>query len=148
MLYAGDRVWWHEYGDAIDFDGELWTTNRESAQVYSGLHYVRGEIGAGISRFPGMIMLGRNSGYQAIGLALYFGAAKIILLGYDMQFTNGRSHWHGDHKNISNPLKQKMPGWIAEFNLLGSQTTVPIINCSRETALKCFVRKSLHEGLA
>ena len=40
---------------------------------------------------------GQNSGYQAVGLAYHLKADRIILIGFDMQRTGGKSHWHGDH---------------------------------------------------
>ncbi len=142
-----DRAWWHEYGPSIKAGPELWTTNRETARVY-GLHWIRGEQGGGISKEPNTIRMGGNSGFQAVGLALHFGAAKVVLLGYDMQLSGGKTHWHGDHKKLGNPVASKMAGWHQRFNQLAGQCGVPIINASRETALKCFPRLSLHESLA
>lgn len=78
-----------------------------------------------------------------------FGAARIILLGYDMGATGGRLHWHPDHGGrLHNPLPGKFKDWVANFNKLAGFCPVPIVNCSRATALNCFPRVDLHEGLA
>lgn len=142
-----DRGWWDEYGGRIGGDFELWTSNPESARIYK-LNFIRAEAGAGVSQLPGVIKLGGNSGFQAVGLALLFGAKRVILLGYDMQLTGGRTHWHGDHKKLGNPAADKMKRWHGNFALLAAQTSVPILNATRETALKCFPRVNLSEGLA
>lgn len=75
------------------------------------------------------------------------GAKRIILLGYDMQKTNGQSHWHGDHpKGLGSA--GKIAEWPSEFERLKrNNPTIEIINCSRETALTCFARRPLEEVL-
>ncbi len=142
-----DRMWWNEYGATVDCDAELWTTNREAARLYK-LNLIVGEPGGGVSTRANTIRLGGNSGFQAVGLALHFGAARIVLLGYDMQFTGGRKHWHADHTRLGNPVPARMRDWHARFEQLAGQTRVPIVNATRETALRCFPRVDLIESLA
>lgn len=55
--------------------------------------------GDGLSLDPTMLVTGRNSGYQAMNLAILAGAKTIVLLGFDGQAKDGKSHWHGGHKN-------------------------------------------------
>lgn len=90
-----------------------------------------------------------NSGYQAINLAYQFGAAKIILIGYDMQHTGGKTHWHGDHpKGLTNA--QGIEGWRKCFTPLAEDLAaigVDVVNCSNETALTCFRRSTLQAEL-
>jgi len=152
VVFGGDQSWWKVYGGQVRGDFELWTTSYEAARIFD-LYRVRGEGGGGISKKPGTIRLGGNSGFQALGLALYFGAAKVVLLGYDMQATGGKLHWHPDHKGIpthhlGNPVPEKMKEWCRHFADLAAQTTVPIYNATRTTALKCFPRVALEESLA
>jgi len=142
-----DRKWWHQYALTISGEFELWTSHPEAARVYR-LNFIRSEPGGGLSKTPGTIRQGGNSGFQAVALALHFGAARVILLGYDMQFTNGRSHWHGDHSvKLGNPVPERMRFWHEQFRALGRETTVPIVNATRETALRCFPRVTLAEAL-
>ena len=143
-----DRKWWNEYGGRVSGDMELWTSNREAARVHK-MNYIDSEPGGGISDLRGTIRQGGNSGFQAVGLALLFGAAKVILLGYDMQLTGGKTHWHGDHKGaLGNPVLDKMAGWHKHFRLMANQTTVPILNATRKTALDCFPKVDLVESLS
>lgn len=140
------------YGHKIAGDFELWTTSNEVGRIFK-VNRIRGEAGGGLSKKPGTIRLGGNSGFQGLGLALHFGGEKVVLLGYDMSSDKGRLHWHPDHKGIpgttlGNPVPEKMKEWCRSFAELGTQTSVPIVNASRRTALKCFPVVGLDEGLA
>lgn len=142
-----DRKWWNEYGDEIAPGPELWTTHREAAKTWE-LNYIRGEPGGGMSGRDGVLRMGGNSGFQAVQLALNFGADRIILLGYDMQATHGRSHFFGDHKSLGNPVPSKMHTWHRAFAEMPHMVRKRIFNATRETALRCFVRRSLDDCLA
>lgn len=142
-----DRKWWNEYGDEIAPGPELWTTNREAAKLWR-LNHISGEPGNGMSTRANTIRMGGNSGYQAVQLALFFGAARVILLGYDMQFRGEQSHWHGDHKRLGNPIKSKMRAWHVAFAEMPHTMRSRVVNASRETALRCFRRVTLDDCLA
>lgn len=122
--------------------------NSDVAKLYR-LNRVESERGGGISKMPNTIMQGGNSGFQAVGLALLFGAARITLLGFDMQFApDGKKHWHGDHAGkLHNPKRNNFQFWLQHFNLLAAQSPIPIINATRTTALTCFPRVDLDEAL-
>lgn len=126
------------------FTGECWTQSEVSAKKY-GLNRVSGSHDGGLSTKPGHIHFGGNSGYQAINLVYHFGAAEIVLLGYDM----GGTHWFGKHPpqlEKGTPFMNLIPKFWAlarDLQLEG----VEVINCSRESALQCFVRKDLEAVL-
>jgi hypothetical protein len=149
VLYACDRAWWDEYHDKAHkrCAGEFWTTNDHAAKVY-GLNFIDSEPGGGIASHPAKIRQGGNSGFQAVGLALLFGAARVILLGFDMQLTGRQSHWHGDHPNLGNPVVDRMDLWRSRFGEMAAQTSIDIVNATRKTALKCFPKVDLIESLA
>jgi len=98
------------------------------------------------TEWPGL-RTGGNGGHQAINLAVHFGVKKIILLGYDMQETNGKKHWFGDHcEGLKSPNQFNLNDWIDNFNQLApvlETIGVKVVNCSRETALTCFERADL-----
>lgn len=142
-----DRAWWKKYGEQVTVPMEHWTCGREAARVF-GLNYIPAEPGGGVASKAGVIRHGGNSGFMAVSLALHFGASRVVLLGYDMQPTGGRLHWHADHVGMSNPEQFKIMGWVRRFGELAAQTSIPIVNATRETALRCFPRASLHESLA
>jgi hypothetical protein len=128
---------------------ELWTVSQTAAKRFK-LHYLRGDPHRrGLSTDASMINTGRNSGFQSLGLAHYFGASRVILLGYDFQRTGGRAHWHADHpRSLGNG--GRFPAWVDEMKQLAhdlKDAGVEVINCSRTTALKCFPRSTIQEVL-
>lgn len=154
MLYACDGKWWDCGADGYGqhalraFGGEFWTQDQGAAERYR-LRYIRSENKPGLSLDPGAIHQGQNGGYQAINLAVLFGARDIALLGYDMQHTGGRAHHHGDHPaGLNNPGKSILDGWRNRFPALAEdcrKAGVRVVNCTRETALDCFEKMSISE---
>lgn len=147
MLYAGDARWWRAYGAEVERAclSECWTCSERMETV----NYVEGVDEPGLSIKPGRIHLGGNSGYQAINLAYMFGAARIIMLGYDMQRTGGRTHHHGDHDG-GLPNLGHLPDWVERMVQLGidlRERGVEVINATRETAIKCFERQPIEDAL-
>lgn len=125
----------------------MWTYDENAAKKY-GLNHAKADTqGRGLGKEQ--IYTGGNSGYQVINLAYLLGAGKIILLGYDMQMTGGKSHWHGDHpRNLNRSLA--LANWVKNFKVLArdlSEAGVEVINATRETALDCFKRAKLEECL-
>lgn len=153
--YVCDPQWFEEYrklpaaAEAIDsFGGQRWCTHPDGLAY--GCRILETEAGEGLGRKA--IRLGSNSGYQAINFAWLMGATTIVLLGYDMQHTGGRHHNHDDHPRplgnfcIGMPeLCRRRMGHLAADLL---REGVRVINCSRETALRCFERKPLSSVLA
>jgi hypothetical protein len=89
-----------------------------------------------------------NSGASCISLAAAGGAKKVILLGFDCQKTDNKTHWHGDHPPTLGNAGQ-ISRWHDNFALQAKALhgKVEVINCSRQTALKCYPRAELEEIL-
>lgn len=70
-------------------------------------------------------------------------------MGYDMQHTGGKAHWHGDHpRGLANA--QRLDRYVSHFPALADdlrRVGVKVVNCSRETALNCFERADIREVL-
>lgn len=146
-VFGMDSKFWKRYGEEADGEYELWTCGSEAARLFN-LNYIAAEPGAGVSDKPGTLRHGGNSGYLAVGLALHFGASRITLLGYDMQDTGGRLHFHRDHPDdIGNPIVSRFKAWRRAFAELERATDVEIVNASRATALECFPRMQLRAAL-
>jgi hypothetical protein len=146
-LYGADETFWKQYLPEIrssGFAGELWTCSARGAREL-GLSFIKANAGRGYSVMPGQITTGGNSGYQALHLAALWGARRVILLGYDMQRTGGREHWHGKHEGgLRNG--RNFGFWVRRFQPLARDLRarrVEVINCTRETALNCFARRDL-----
>ena len=151
ILYACDDRWWrHHLPDVrANFKGELYTQyHNDSVKQYADRENLKSVPGKGS---PGLgfdrIHHGGNSGYQAINLAylLLDGAnlkgSRIILLGYDMGNTHGKSHFFGDHPTgMSNG---NYSNFVPAFSQLAADLKaegVEVINCSRHSALTQFKR--------
>ena len=130
-----DREWWKIYLNEVNqiFTGERFSNNR-----HSGNHRTTHIQTKCYS----------NSGAGAIVVAIMGGAKRVILLGYDCQHTNGKTHWHGDHPNgLGNA--NRVNTWADKFaELAKDYQQVEIINASRETALQCFQQMDLEKALS
>lgn len=132
-LFAIDRDWWKTYINEVCeiFDGQRFSKNTQNPS-YNVIH---------LSDFNTY----GNSGAGCISMAAQGEAARIILLGFDCQHTDSRSHWHGDHPpNLGNAGMTKQ--WRDKFRELSHDLShIDIINASRETALTCFKRAKLED---
>lgn len=151
MLYACDASWWIEYfkeAAATVGAAEMWTCANRARDQFR-ITYIFGAQGKGLSKRTDQIITGFNSGYQAIGLAHLWGAKRVLLLGYDMMRTGGKTHWHGDHpRKLGNG--GRFHEWVKEMSPLAADAKaagMEIINCSRKTALNCFPRSTIQEAL-
>lgn len=136
---------------ATEFSGELWTCSEQAREQF-GIRWVFGQDQSGLSAAPDYIHTGKNSGYQAIGLAYLFGAARVILLGFDFSVgPRGERHWHGDHpRGLANCAGGNFGGWIQAMKTLAAdlnRTPCKVLNASRRTALKSFQRVTLETAL-
>lgn len=148
-LLASDAAWWRHYKGVPDFRG-LKFCLEPGASVFPDVTVLRHTGDAGLETDPTGVRTGRNSGAAAINLAVHFGAARILLLGYDMQAKcEAKSHWFGGHPrglrgNSPYPLFRAMMDTMAPALAAAG---VSVINCSRDTALTCFPRQPLREVL-
>jgi hypothetical protein len=102
----------------------------------------------GLCLQPDGVRTGRNSGYQAINVAVHLGASRIVLLGYDMSVDHAakKSHFFGDHPKVTHPSPYH--SFLRAFATMVkplSAVGVEVINCTRRTYLKTFPQRSLEE---
>lgn len=143
IIYAADYRWWAKYHDRIkeEAKAELWTASKKASDEF-GLNHVFLLPGAGFSQREGYVYTGSLSGFQAIQLVGQR-AERVILLGYDMQHTGGKTHWHDDHEDGTWPNCPCLDRQIGGFSILAEQSPIKIINATRKTALECFEKKEL-----
>ena len=98
----------------------------------------------GIDERPGYLRTGNNSGFAAINLAYHLGAKTIFLLGYDMQFKEGESHWHNGYK-IENYEKvfKKMIMYFESVVVPLEKHGIDIYNACPDSKIECFTKVSL-----
>ncbi len=149
VLYACDAQWWRWHAEAVrDFAGLKYGLKPLARKWVPDVQILRNTGREGLETDPGGLRTGQNSGYQAINLAYHLGAAKIILLGYDLQIGPGqRSHWFGDHPNKQRPPLRHMRQFFPSLAKGLRDVGVEVINCSPQTALDCFERRPLADTL-
>lgn len=147
-VWATDARWWRWRNGLPRFQGLKFSVWLGGVGRPKDIHILRRHNERGLCLSPDGVCHGRNGGHAAVNLAVHLGARRIVLLGYDMQATGGRDHWHAPHPySMPNPYEL----WRRLFATLVEPLAdlgVEIVNCSRETALDCVPRRPLREALA
>lgn len=153
-LYACDSRWWHWHKGVPDFHGQKYALQERARHACPSLTILRDTGDEGLELNPSGVKTGRNSGYQAINLAVHLGARKIVLLGFDCKpAATGekrvplRHHFFGEHPHPFAPpyhlMRATFPTLVAPLAAIG----VEIVNATASTALDCFPRRSLADAL-
>lgn len=99
----------------------------------------------------GVVGSGGNSGFQALNLALQFGARRIILVGYDLNLVGG-VHWHGHHAaRLNNPTALNLMRWAERLDRQAAAIAalgVEVLNTSPTSALEAFPKVPLEDALS
>lgn len=147
VLYACDGKWVDHHKGVKSFTGPKYsmTVNRKKWPDWIAL---RNDGVNGLCLDPTGLRTGRNSGYQAINLAVHLGARQILLLGYDMSRHKGKGHFFGEHPHNWSPSPYH--AFLQAFSTLEQPLKdlgIEVINCSRRTALKVFPTLALETAL-
>lgn len=151
VLYAADAKWWNVHWQEVSKltsrkvtiikDGSACKYDEVLCVTFGGYH--------GLDLRSTHIRTCKNSGFQALNLAVLFGCTRIILCGFDMRNVEGRDHWFGDHPK---PLRC-VPPFDTFINLIKlsvmeiERAGIEVINCTPGSALKCFKNMSLEKAL-
>jgi hypothetical protein len=154
VLYSCDVAWWKYHAGCPHFAGEKWSSHgfnsNDKSQISTkyGLKLIHGEHFKGFSFKPDRLHYGSNSGFQAVNLALLFGATTVVLVGFDMRFVNGKQHFFGSHPP---PLNRStaFQRFIDQFKVAAKNLPkgVEVINCTPGSAMTVFPIRDLKEVL-
>ncbi len=95
------------------------------------------------------ICAGRNSGFQALYLALMTGCARVLLLGYDMRIVEREAHWHPPHP-AGNPHPHSLDRFAEMIDTLrpvAQQCGIDVVNVTPGSALNSFRHSTLKQEL-
>lgn len=146
VVYGCDRAWWRNVAGLPKFKGLKVTASGWVANEYSDVRLVKvtpfKEDDQIFTKEPGLLGSGANSGFQALNLAVQFGATRILLVGFDMN-RNYDSHWYGRNRGAgrSNPTEFNFVRWRRAYDVAAvklKQLGVEVVNASALTSLKCF----------
>lgn len=152
VLYAADAKWWKWHQDVPDeaLPARKYTLQRTAIAYRPSVELLNWDGQAALTENPAYVRLGGHSGYQAINVAVHLGAARIVLLGYDMQAAvDGRQHFHGDHPDGTHPKYLYRIGTFKSLQLALALRGIPLVNASRATAIPASIipRQSLEVAL-
>jgi hypothetical protein len=155
VFFWCDPKWLDNYGaglaelPGIKVSGDQHLIGREGVKV------VQKDVASGIGRNPHAVTWNANSGGAAINLAYHLGAARIVLLGFDMRRSaDGREHFHNIYPRLAQkidaegrPLTPKQrkqdpyPGYIKHFTRIAEDLRrlgVECLNATPGSALLAF----------
>lgn len=154
VVYGCEAPWWKHVKGLPDFKG--------LRLAWSGAHIDH----HGIERFalrskqldkilvdePGIIGAGGHSGFQALNIAVQFGAKRILLIGFDLQ-DGGRLHFYGRNTwpKANNPDATVWKRWVKGMD--GAADTlrtlgVEVVNASSVSAVSAFRKADVSETLS
>ncbi len=98
----------------------------------------------------GEIGWGGNGGFHCINLAIQFGAARVVGIGFDMTLQGG-VHWHGRHPpGLTNPTQASVDKWRERLDAqapLLERLGIPFIIGSPGSALTAYPKLPLREAI-
>lgn len=103
----------------------------------------------GLSLDPRYLATGRNSGYQALNLAVLAGAKTIVLLGFDGRpAVDGKTHWSGGHPRPTPAAayEEYRRAFSAGESAIAA-AGVRVINASPGSAIDSFPKMELEQAL-
>lgn len=154
VVYGCDAPWWHSVRGLPEYRGIKISQAQALVSKFADIKIAKVEPKSNdiLVDEPMTIGAGGNSGFQAVNLAVQFGASRILLVGYDMG-DRGGIHWYGRNNwmNANNPNENNFRRWRAAFEnaavfLRGAG--VDVVNVSNATTLRCFRKQSLEQTIA
>jgi hypothetical protein len=155
VLYSSDRTWWPHHKGVPAYAGPKFGVGSAPGKanpfhILPEITVLRNTGHLGLELDPTGLRTGSNSGYAAINLAVHFGAARIVLMGYNLGYAAGKAHFFGDHppnltqrESLYVGFRQSFEHLVAPLAALG----VEVINCTPETGLATFPVRPLRDVL-
>jgi len=148
VVYGCDEPWWTSVNGLPKFNGVKLTQAHRASQKYNIPRIEVKNDDKILLNESAVVGSGGNSGFQALNLAVQFGATGILLVGFDMR----GEHWYGRNTwlNSTNPISTNFDRWIKAFHGVADslkQMGVDVVNASTTSAIKCFRRATIEQAL-
>lgn len=161
MLACNSEFWDYYWDDIKKYKCRKWTPRIESASKYD-INYIEERWRDGLSKDKNYIHAHHGSGPQILNLALHYGVKRMALIGWDMRYPGkvsdneykNKRHYFGEYpRQLQHWPKTdnngSLSGLIKEVDTIKpSDYGIEIINCTKNSALKCFPYQSLSEFLS
>jgi hypothetical protein len=154
VVYGCEEPWWNHVKGLPDYKGlklawEGSKINFEDVHRFALFSKTHDEI---MVDAPGVIGAGGHSGFQALNIAVQFGASRILLVGYDLHL-NKHVHFYGRNtwSRANNPNDTVFPRWIDGMERAAvklSAMGVEVINASPVSKVQSFRKASIEEAIS
>jgi hypothetical protein len=157
VVYGCDAAWWRSVRGLPEFKGLKLAWDAHVCGEFPNIHRVwidepkeSGDVI--VTDQIGHVGAGGTSGFQALNLAVQFGAKRILLIGFDMTDRPG-VHWYGRNNwpGGNNPGELNFRRWIKAFaNAVPTLASlgVEVVNGSPVSQLRTWPKASVEETLA
>lgn len=152
VVYGCEASWWRYAEGLPDFKGLklAW----DGAVVPFHLHRFKlrdRQLDQILVAEPGVIGAGGHSGFQALNIAVQFGAKRVLLVGYDMH-AGGGVHFYGRNfwTKANNPDESCFPRWVRGMDNAAKTLTalgVEVVNASPVSRITAFRKASIADTL-
>lgn len=145
ILYAADADWWNVHHEKTA--GFLGLKVSVDDTRFDDVLKLKDGGKEGFDPDPATIRTGGNGGYAGVHILAHAGCNPILLCGFDMR----PGHWHAKHCSpLREPGEGTMARWIERFAGLAPELAkrgVTVLNCTPDSALRCFPFADLGESL-
>jgi len=121
----------------------------DAVHIMQNMHGEQHGVGLSLDRTK--LVTGRNSGFQAINLAILAGASTILLLGFDgKRNAAGDVHFFGDHPRLTpvDPFFEAMRRAFSGAEKAIEEAGVRVINYTPGSAINSFSKMTLEDALS
>lgn len=154
VVYGCDAAWWKNRNGLKTYHGLKVSATLDLRLYFKDLNYVTLEKHDDRIRLDplGTVGAGGNSGFQAVNLAVQFGATRLLLIGFDMNHHTRQPHWYGRNNGPgrTNPDHNNYDRWRRAFTQstpILEKAGVEVVNASPMSALTCFRHQGTKETL-
>lgn len=157
VAYGCDAAWWVHRRGLPDFKGVKVSWAGSVRTQFRDVHLIeirkdrpgtpgKQWVNEILTDEPGVIGSGDNSAFQALNLAVQFGANRVMLIGLDLagEHYYGRNSWF----RAGNPDKaqfERCRKWFTENAGLLEKLNVDVVNVSPSSTLTCFRRATIEQ---
>jgi hypothetical protein len=149
-VYGCDYPWWKSVRGLPDFKGAKFAYADRACDQFGCQKVKIPDVKADRLVFDevGSVGAGGNSGFQALNLAVQFGASRVILVGFDFtgEHWYGRNNWQGG----GNPSESNFKRWRTTLDAAApvlAERGVEVVNASPNSTVKAYPKRSIEDAL-
>jgi hypothetical protein len=151
VLYWTDVRFYTWYKNEIDNYKGLKFALKPGSQYTNDISILKKGKAYGLETDRQTLAHGNNSGYAAINLAYHLGAARIILLGFDMHNDGKDTHFHDGYPTRPAGDRMYQDKFIPGFKQLHAElkdSGVTVLNASPYSKLTVFPKITIEQSLS